>query len=124
MLLYFHKNIEEFKKKTGSKKKGRRQPLEDGDPEVIIVGAGIVGSALASSLSRDGRKVTVIERSMLPHKTFAGECLMPGGIKALNELGLGGNCVDLQMVNIQDLEVAFTMKVALKIQGPFENPYP
>ncbi|CAH7113412.1 squalene monooxygenase [Phodopus roborovskii] len=58
-------------------------------PEVIIVGSGVLGSALATVLSRDGRKVTVIERDLKEPDRIVGELLQPGGYHVLKELGLG-----------------------------------
>ncbi|XP_038616495.1 squalene monooxygenase [Tachyglossus aculeatus] len=58
------------------------------DPEVIIVGSGVLGSALAAVLSRDGRKVTVIERDLKEPDRIVGELLQPGGYQALKDLGL------------------------------------
>lgn len=63
------------------------------DPEVIIVGAGVLGSTLATVLSRDGRKVTVIERDLKEPDRIVGELLQPGGYHVLKELGLGGRCI-------------------------------
>ncbi|XP_063777400.1 squalene monooxygenase [Pseudophryne corroboree] len=59
------------------------------DPEVIIVGSGVLGSALATVLSRDGRKVAVIERDLKEPDRIVGELLQPGGYQALRDLGLG-----------------------------------
>jgi len=58
---------------------------------VIIVGSGIVGSALAAVLARDGRRVTVIERDLKEPNRIVGELLQPGGCKALKILGLQGD---------------------------------
>uniref|UniRef100_A0A8C1I1S0 Squalene monooxygenase n=1 Tax=Cyprinus carpio carpio TaxID=630221 RepID=A0A8C1I1S0_CYPCA len=58
------------------------------DPEVIIVGAGVLGSAMAAVLARDGRRVTVVERDMKEPDRIVGELLQPGGYRALRELGL------------------------------------
>uniref|UniRef100_A0A673ULX9 Squalene monooxygenase n=1 Tax=Suricata suricatta TaxID=37032 RepID=A0A673ULX9_SURSU len=58
------------------------------DPEVIIVGSGVLGSALAAMLSRDGRKVTVIERDLTEPDRIVGEFLQPGGYHVLKDLGL------------------------------------
>lgn len=60
------------------------------DPEVIIVGSGVLGSALAAVLSRDGRKVTVIERDLQEPDRIVGEFLQPGGFHVLKDLGLEG----------------------------------
>ncbi|XP_051827040.1 squalene monooxygenase [Antechinus flavipes] len=59
------------------------------DPEVIIVGSGVLGSTLAAVLARDGRKVTVIERDLREPDRILGELLQPGGFHALKDLGLG-----------------------------------
>ena len=58
--------------------------------EVIVVGSGVLGSALAAALGRDGRKVTVIERDLSEPDRIVGELLQPGGVKALNKLQLDG----------------------------------
>lgn len=71
------------------------------DPEVIIVGSGILGSALAAVLSRDGRKVTVIERDLQEPDRIVGEYLQPGGYHVLQDLGLGDTVegIDAQVMN-------------------------
>lgn len=58
------------------------------EPDVIIVGAGVLGSSLSAVLGRDGRKVTVVERSLREPDRIVGELLQPGGYRALKELGL------------------------------------
>ena len=57
---------------------------------MLIVGSGVLGSALAVVLARDGRQVTVIERSLSTPDRIAGEALQAGGVQALRELGLEG----------------------------------
>eukprot|EP01134_Creolimax_fragrantissima_P008290 CFRG8290T1 len=76
-------------KKTKPKTFG---PKGDG-PELIIVGAGILGATMATAAARDGRKVTLIERDMSEPDRIVGELLQPGGLNSLTELGLG-DCVD------------------------------
>ena len=63
------------------------------DPEIIIVGSGVLGSSLATVLSRDGRKVTVIERDLKEPDRIVGELLQPGGFNALRDLGLEGEWI-------------------------------
>ncbi|EDV23228.1 uncharacterized protein TRIADDRAFT_63342 [Trichoplax adhaerens] len=58
------------------------------NPEIIIVGSGILGSAMAAVLARDGRRVVVVERDLKEPDRIVGELLQPGGFKALQELGL------------------------------------
>lgn len=65
-----------------------KQFTED-DPDVIIIGSGVAGSAMAAVLARDGRRVTVIERDMKEPDRIVGELLQPGGLRALKRLGLG-----------------------------------
>ncbi|KAK6254052.1 hypothetical protein QUC31_015772 [Theobroma cacao] len=64
-----------------------------GATDVIIVGAGVAGAALAYTLGKDGRRVHVIERELNPPDRIAGEALLPGGYVKLIELGLD-DCVD------------------------------
>ena len=54
----------------------------------MIVGAGVLGSAMAAVLARDGRRVTIIERDLREPDRIVGELLQPGGYRALKELGL------------------------------------
>ncbi|KAM9797900.1 squalene monooxygenase [Neosynchiropus ocellatus] len=63
----------------------------DGDPDVVIVGAGVLGSAMAAALARDGRRVTVVERDLKEPDRIVGELLQPGGFRALADLGLEGS---------------------------------
>ncbi|KAL6216744.1 hypothetical protein ACLB2K_009963 [Fragaria x ananassa] len=66
----------------------------DGDVDVIIVGAGVAGSALAHTLGKvDGRQVRVIERDLTEPDRIVGELLQPGGYLKLIELGLE-DCVE------------------------------
>lgn len=62
--------------------------VAEGEPEVLIVGSGIVGSALAAVLGRDGRKVTIIERDLSEPDRIVGEFMQPGGVVALKKLHL------------------------------------
>ncbi|KAK8714468.1 hypothetical protein V6N13_149659 [Hibiscus sabdariffa] len=64
-----------------------------GTTDVIIVGAGVAGAALAYSLGKDGRRVRVIERDLNAPRRISGEGLMPGGYLKLIELGLE-DCVE------------------------------
>ncbi|KAG5018456.1 hypothetical protein AAZX31_06G045800 [Glycine max] len=70
-----------------------RSSSRDGDVDVIIVGAGVAGSALAHTLGKDGRRVLVIERDLSEQDRIVGELLQPGGYLKLIELGLE-DCVE------------------------------
>ncbi|XP_038123216.1 squalene monooxygenase [Cyprinodon tularosa] len=71
------------------------------EPDVLIVGAGVLGSAMAAVLARDGRRVTVVERDLKEPDRIVGELLQPGGFRALRELGLEGSVegLDAHQVN-------------------------
>ncbi|XP_022724947.1 squalene monooxygenase-like [Durio zibethinus] len=81
----------EFPKENCVKETGNREVV--GTTDIIIVGAGVAGAALAYALGKDGRRVRVIERDLNAPDTIAGEGLMPGGYLKLIELGLE-DCVD------------------------------
>ncbi|KAG4965034.1 hypothetical protein JHK85_040009 [Glycine max] len=70
-----------------------RSEKRNGDADVIIVGAGVAGAALAHTLGKDGRRVHVIERDLSEPDRIVGELLQPGGYLKLIELGLE-DCVD------------------------------
>ena len=63
------------------------------------MGSGVLGSAMAAVLARDGRKVTVIERDLKQPDRIVGELLQPGGCKALQSLGLGSKYIINTMFN-------------------------
>uniref|UniRef100_A0A8C1WP48 Squalene monooxygenase n=1 Tax=Cyprinus carpio TaxID=7962 RepID=A0A8C1WP48_CYPCA len=90
----FSKSSTDSCSRTSKKRDVKRKRVTDSqsgqteDPEVIIVGAGVLGSAMAAVLARDGRRVTVVERDMKEPDRIVGELLQPGGYRALRELGL------------------------------------
>lgn len=53
------------------------------------MGAGVLGNALAYALAADGRRVALFERDWSEPDRIVGELLQPGGVKALQLLGLG-----------------------------------
>ncbi|KAF7340058.1 SE domain-containing protein [Mycena venus] len=60
--------------------------------DVLIVGAGVAGSALAHALATAPRpaplRIAVLERSLEEPDRIVGELLQPGGVNALKSLGL------------------------------------
>ena len=56
---------------------------------VVIVGAGPAGASLAYLLAQRGVDVTLLERQRDFAREFRGEVLMPTGIRALEQMGLG-----------------------------------
>jgi 2-polyprenyl-6-methoxyphenol hydroxylase-like FAD-dependent oxidoreductase len=58
-------------------------------PHVIVVGAGPAGASLAWLLADRGVEVTLVERQRDFAREFRGEVLMPSGVEALEQMGLG-----------------------------------
>lgn len=64
------------------------QPASEYD--LIIVGAGVLGSAAAKAFGSSGRRVLLLERDLSEPDRIVGELLQPGGVNALKSLGLEG----------------------------------
>ncbi|KAL6560742.1 Squalene epoxidase 1 [Orobanche gracilis] len=67
---------------------GRFREEAGSDADIIIVGAGVAGAALAYTFGKEGRRVHVIERDLTEPDRIVGELLQPGGYLKLIELGL------------------------------------
>ncbi|KAJ6296571.1 hypothetical protein OIU78_022313 [Salix suchowensis] len=78
------------KKNLKSSRNGVCRSNFAGNTDVIIVGAGVAGSALAYALAKDGWRVNVIERDLTEPDRIVGEFLHAGGCIKLAELGLEG----------------------------------
>ncbi|KAL8553464.1 hypothetical protein ACS0TY_001960 [Phlomoides rotata] len=74
--------------KTSPTAGGGLRKEDGGDADIIIVGAGVAGAALAYTLGKEGRRVHVIERDLTEPDRIVGELLQPGGYLKLIELGL------------------------------------
>jgi 2-polyprenyl-6-methoxyphenol hydroxylase-like FAD-dependent oxidoreductase len=57
-------------------------------PEIVIVGGGIAGMALAGALARDGREVAVLEATIEYEDRVRGEEMCPWGVAEARELGV------------------------------------
>lgn len=75
--------------------------------DVIIVGAGILGCALAITLARQGRSVTLLEKSLKEPDRIVGELLQPGGVQALEKLGIRECLEGIDAVVVKGYEVIY-----------------
>ena len=83
----------------------RRRAHHEGD--VVIVGAGVLGSAIATTLARQGRSVILLEKSWKQPDRIVGELLQPGGVAALTKLGLS-ECLDnIDAIPVHGYEVIY-----------------
>jgi squalene monooxygenase len=73
---------------TSDYREERRRVHHEAD--VVIIGAGIVGCAAAVAFGKQGRSVILLEKSMKEPDRIVGELLQPGGVKALEKLGMRG----------------------------------
>ncbi|KAM3872805.1 squalene monooxygenase [Diretmus argenteus] len=88
------------------------------EPDVVIVGAGVLGSAMAAVLARDGRDVTVVERDLREPDRIVGELLQPGGYRTLKELGLEGSTEGLDAHEVKGY-VIHDMETGTEVEIPY-----
>ena len=87
------------------------------DADVVIVGAGIAGCAMAVALGRAGRSVLLLERSLKEPDRIVGELLQPGGVRALEKLGLSECLEEIDAIPVYGYEIIYYGQ-------PVEIPYP
>ena len=75
--------------------------------DVVVVGAGILGCALAVTFARQGRSVCLLERSLKEPDRIVGELLQPGGVQALDELGLRHCLEDIDAIPVKGYGVFY-----------------
>ncbi|KAK9234801.1 squalene epoxidase-domain-containing protein [Lipomyces kononenkoae] len=68
--------------------------------DVVIVGAGVVGATLGATFGRQGRKVLLVERDWTEPDRIVGELLQPGGVRALEKLGLRYCLEGIDSINV------------------------
>ena len=79
------------------------------ESEVLVVGAGILGTALAITLARPphNRSVILLERSLKEPDRIVGELLQPGGVSALQQLGLEECLEGIDSVVVKGYQVIY-----------------
>ncbi|WP_204137094.1 FAD-dependent oxidoreductase [Halomicronema sp. CCY15110] len=93
---------------------------------IIIVGAGPAGVALAYLLATRGIAVTLIERETEFDRVFRGEGLMPAGVQALIDMGLG-DCltqISTRKLDAWDFVIDGQRRMRVVEPWPLEGPPP
>jgi flavin-dependent dehydrogenase len=72
------------------------------DWDIVIVGAGLAGSSLATALAREGWKVLLLEQGDFPRHKVCGEFLSPESQASLRALGLDQAVAALDPSHIPD----------------------
>ncbi|KAL8874576.1 MAG: hypothetical protein Q9174_000103 [Haloplaca sp. 1 TL-2023] len=81
--------------------------IQHNESDVVIVGAGILGTSLAVTFARQGRSVILLEKSLKEPDRIVGELLQPGGVQALEKLGLRDCLEDIDATRVQGYEVIY-----------------
>ena len=82
---------------------------------VVVVGAGPAGAALAYLLARRGIGITLLERHTDFAREFRGEALMPSGVDAFVQMGLGAQFDGLPQTHVRRLEVYRGARCLLRV---------
>ena len=77
------------------------------EADVVIIGAGILGCALAVAFSDQGRSVILLEKSLKQPDRIVGELLQPGGVAALEELGLADCLENIDAIKVFGYDVIY-----------------
>ncbi|PWZ01490.1 SE-domain-containing protein [Testicularia cyperi] len=88
--------------------------------DIVVVGAGIVGSALAYSLGKSGRRVALLERDFDEPDRIVGELLQPGGVRALAKMGIVDALEGIDAVPVEGYQVFYGAR-SVPIPYPVEK---
>ncbi|CAM9558022.1 unnamed protein product [Heterosigma akashiwo] len=87
--------------------------------DVIVVGAGTAGAALANTLGDQGRKVLLVERDLAVQDRIVGELLQPGGLRALERMGW--SCVGSEKHILRMVTCARATQKGRHVHGPMRH---
>lgn len=77
------------------------------EADVVIVGAGILGCAIAVALGNQGRSVILLEMKLREPDRIVGELLQPGGVAALEKLGLRDCLEGIDAIKVYGYDVIY-----------------
>lgn len=84
------------------------------DVEVIVIGGGIAGCALAARLAGAGLAVTVLERELVYRDIVRGEALVPWGFQEAVQLGLADAILDTDGVSVMTKMVPYDESLSVE----------
>ncbi len=87
---------------------------------VAVVGAGPAGATLSLLLARSGTRVTLLERESNFDRVFRGEGLMPSGVDALHQMGLGGLLDALPFRILESWDIFINGRPIMSVPEPYE----
>jgi 2-polyprenyl-6-methoxyphenol hydroxylase-like FAD-dependent oxidoreductase len=93
-------------------------PAEAVAPHVVVAGAGPAGAATALLLARTGLRVTLLERERDFARVFRGEALMPTGLGALRQMGLGPALDEIPWRHLDAWEIFLDRREIMRVAEP------
>ncbi|KAJ5602993.1 hypothetical protein N7537_005949 [Penicillium hordei] len=95
--------------------------IDHHEADVVIVGAGVLGCALAVALGKQGRSVILLEKSLEEPNRIVGELLQPGGVQALEQLGLRDCLEDIDGIDVKGYWISYFGEPVL-LEYPKSSP--
>ncbi|KAF1961974.1 squalene monooxygenase [Byssothecium circinans] len=90
---------------------------EHHEADIVIVGAGVLGCAAAVAFGKQGRSVILLEKNLKEPDRIVGELLQPGGVNALEKLGMRECLEDIDAIPCYGYRVSYHGE-------PVSIPYP
>ena len=86
--------------------------------DAVVVGAGPAGALTSRELALGGARVLLVDRSVFPRWKVCGGCLSAGGLRVLEEVGLGELAGELGALPLRRLVLASgTRRARLGLDG-------
>jgi 2-polyprenyl-6-methoxyphenol hydroxylase-like FAD-dependent oxidoreductase len=84
------------------------------DADVVVVGGGIAGCAVAIALARAGLAVTVLERERVYRDIVRGEAMVPWGFREAMELGVADIVAGTEGVSVMTRMVPYDEGISIE----------